>query len=167
MISLIVAADENNAIGFGNKMLWHLPNDLKYFKNKTWGMPIVMGRKTFESLGKVLPGRYNIIISSNEELKIENAAVQGSLDAAIAEAQLANVNEIMVIGGGEIYRQAMEKASTIYMTKIHTKVKEADTFFPFINELDFHLQENVDFFADQKHAYDYSFQTWVRKNSDQ
>lgn len=163
MISLIVAADENNAIGFHNKMLWHLPNDLKFFKNKTWGMPLVMGRKTLESLGKPLPGRHNVVISSQKDLKIEGATVVHDLDAAITEAKTANVNEIMVIGGGEIYKLAIKIADTIYITRIHAKLPEADTFFPKIDEDVFLLDNNVDFFKDEKHAYDYSFQTWKKK----
>lgn len=162
MISLISAADENNAIGFKNDLPWHLPKDMKFFKDKTWGMPIVMGRKSFEGLGKPLPGRLNVVITRREDFKIEGAVVVHDLEAAIEEAKKANVKEIMVIGGGEIYKLAIEIADTIYLTRVHTKVKEADAFFPEIDKNIFELEANVDFYADDKHAFDYSFQTWRR-----
>ena len=160
MIALIVAADENNAIGFQNKMLWHLPNDLKFFKNKTWGMPIIMGRKTMESLGKPLPGRHNVVISSQKDLILKGATVVHDLNEAITEAETANVNEIMIVGGGEIYKQAIEFADTIYLTRVHATVEEADTYFPVIDSALFELESNVDFYKDEKHLFDYSFQTW-------
>ena len=160
MIALIVAADENNAIGFQNKMLWHLPNDLKFFKNKTWGMPIIMGRKTMESLGKPLPGRHNVVISSQKDLSLNGATVVHDLNEAITEAETANVNEIMIVGGGEIYKQAIEFADTIYLTRVHASVEEADTYFPVIDSALFELESNVDFYKDEKHLFDYSFQTW-------
>lgn len=160
MIALIVAADENNAIGFQNKMLWHLPNDLKFFKNKTWGMPIIMGRKTMESLGKPLPGRHNVVISSQKDLILKGATVVHDLNEAITEAETANVNEIMIVGGGEIYKQAIEFADTIYLTRVHASVEEADTYFPVIDSALFELESNVDFYKDEKHLFDYSFQTW-------
>ena len=160
MIALIVAADENNAIGFQNKMLWHLPNDLKFFKNKTWGMPIIMGRKTMESLGKPLPGRHNVVISSQKDLSLNGATVVHDLNEAFTEAETANVNEIMVIGGGEIYKQAIEFADIIYLTRVHATVGEADTYFPVIDSALFELDSNVDFYKDEKHLFDYSFQTW-------
>lgn len=160
MIALIVAADENNAIGFQNKMLWHLPNDLKFFKNKTWGMPIIMGRKTMESLGKPLPGRHNVVISSQKDLILTGATVVHDLNEAITEAETANVNEIMIVGGGEIYKQAIEFADTIYLTRVHVTVEEADTYFPVIDSALFELESNVDFYKDEKHLFDYSFQTW-------
>ena len=160
MIALIVAADENNAIGFQNKMLWHLPNDLKFFKNKTWGMPIIMGRKTMESLGKPLPGRHNVVISSQKDLILTGATVVHDLNEAITEAETANVNEIMIVGGGEIYKQAIEFADTIYLTRVHASVEEVDTYFPVIDSALFELESNVDFYKDEKHLFDYSFQTW-------
>lgn len=160
MIALIVAADENNAIGFQNKMLWHLPNDLKFFKNKTWGMPIIMGRKTMESLGKPLPGRHNVVISSQKDLVLKGVTVVHDLNEAITEAKTANVNEIMIVGGGEIYKQAIEFADTIYLTRVHASVEEADTYFPVIDSALFELESNVDFYKDEKHLFDYSFQTW-------
>src|SRR5882724_1329012 len=101
IISLVVAASTNNAIGKDNQLLWNLPNDMKFFKNITWGMPVIMGRKTFDSLGKALPGRKNIVITRQQGWKAENVIVVKSLEDAILAAKETDANEIMVIGGGE------------------------------------------------------------------
>src|SRR5688500_2638885 len=104
IISFLLAASENNVIGKDNKLPWHLPSDLKYFKNLTWGMPVVMGRKTFESFGKPLSGRRNIVISRNNEWKAEGVEIANSIEKAVASAQQSAVNEIFIIGGGEIFK---------------------------------------------------------------
>ena len=161
MLSLIVAASSNNAIGKDNQLLWHLPNDLKFFKNCTWGMPVIMGRKTFESVNKPLPGRFNVVISRQAGWKAEGVRVAADLGEAIRFAQETNANEIFIIGGGEIYRQAFDQASTIYLTRVHASF-EADAFFPEIDSAAWELCRNVDFPSDDKHAYPYSFQTWKR-----
>ena len=161
MISLIVAASTNNAIGKNNQLLWHLPKDLKFFKNKTWAMVVIMGRKTFESVNKPLPGRLNIVITSNREWKAEEVMVASNLEDAIALAGAEHFQEIFIIGGGEIYKQAMPGADKIYMTRVHAEL-DGDTFFPVMDEAVWYLKENTDFDADEKHAYDYSFQTWIR-----
>ena len=159
MISLIVAASSNNAIGKNNQLLWHLPKDLKFFKNTTWAMVVIMGRKTFESVNKPLPGRVNIVITSRQDWSAEGVWVAKDLDDAITQAKTTNCKEIFVIGGGEIYKQAMPVADKIYMTRVHAEI-EGDTFFPVIDETVWTLKENIDFKADEKHAYDFSFQTW-------
>ncbi len=161
-ISLIVAASENNAIGKDNQLLWNLPNDLKFFKNKTWGMVVIMGRKTFEAVNKPLPGRVNIVITKQENWKTENVWVAKDLDDALKQAASTNCKEIFVIGGGEIYKQSMMIAERIYMTRVHVDL-HGDTFFPVIDETKWQLIENLDFVADEKHAYNYSFQTWDKK----
>jgi dihydrofolate reductase len=161
MISLVVAASANNAIGKDNQLLWHLPKDLKFFKNTTWGMVVVMGRKTFESVNKPLPGRVNIVITSKPDWMAVGVWVAKDLDDAIAQAKTTNCKEIFIIGGGEIYKQTMPVADKIYMTRVHTTI-DGDTFFPTIDEAEWQLKENTDFKADEKHAYDFSFQTWVR-----
>jgi dihydrofolate reductase len=163
MISLIVAASEDNAIGRKGDLMWALPNDMKFFKNTTWGMVVVMGRKTFESLGKPLKGRINIIITRNEDWKVEDAIVVSDLRAAIKEAEATNCKEIFVIGGGEIYKQSMPVADRIYMTRVHASFDGADTFFPVIKPDEWALTSNYDFPADEKHAYPYSFQVWDKK----
>ncbi len=160
-ISLIVAASENNAIGKDNQLLWHLPNDLKFFKNTTWGMPVIMGRKTFESVSKILPGRFNIIITTQLNWSFDGAIVANSLQDALDKALATNCTEAFIIGGGEIYKQSMEMAHTIYLTRVHTVI-DGDTFFPEIDETKWQLVSNEDFEMDEKHAFSYSFQKWVK-----
>jgi dihydrofolate reductase len=160
IISLVVAAATNNAIGLKGQLPWNLPNDLKHFKNVTWGMPIIMGRKTFESLGKPLKGRKNIVISRQMDTK-DGIVVVKSLEDALFVAGQTDAKEAMVIGGGEIFRQVFEKADRIYLTRIET-APEADTFFPVIDDKLWHLMSRKDYQPDEKNAYSYSFQTWER-----
>ena len=162
MISLIVAASTNNAIGKDNQLLWHLPNDLKFFKNTTWGMPVIMGRKTFEAVNKPLPGRFNIVITRQQGWKAEGTIAATDLNDALQKATATNCNEIFVIGGGEIYKQAMEIADKIYITRVHAAL-DGDTFFPTIDETKWELRSAREFVADEKHAFAYSFQTWEKK----
>lgn len=162
MISLIVAAAENNAIGKNNQLLWHLPNDLKFFKNTTWGMPVIMGRKTFESVNKILPGRFNIVITHQPQWKADGVIVASDLNEALKKAAVTNCKEYFVIGGGEIYKQAFEMADRIYMTRVHTSI-EGDTFFPVIDDKNWQLISNQDFATNEKHKFAYSFQTWIKK----
>ena len=161
-ISLIVAASSNNAIGKANQLLWHLPNDMKFFKNTTWGMPVVMGRKTFESMGKALNGRTNIVITRQPDWQAEGVKVVDSLEAALHVAADADAKEIFVVGGGEIYRQALEHCHRIYMTRVFTEI-DGDTFFPEIDSEQWELLSELPFKSDAKHPYDYSFQVWERK----
>jgi dihydrofolate reductase len=165
IISLIVAASTNNAIGKDNRLLWHLPNDMKFFKNTTWGMPVVMGRKTFEALsGQPLPGRFNFVITRKKDWDPHNDKVKPVIDvrAAIAEAEKTDCKEVFVIGGGEIYTESMPVADKIYMTRVHA-VLDGDTYFPAIDETQWRMSSDLDFPADDKHAYAYSFQVWERK----
>ena len=158
ILASIVATDFNNAIGKGNQLLCHLPADLKFFKTTTMGCPIIMGRKTFESIGRILPGRKNIIISRNKDLKIEGAEVYSSF-----EEVLKNVKEekAFIIGGAEIYRLAMPCVSEIYRTLIKHEF-EADTFFPEIKFAEFDLVWEEEHSADEKNQYNYTFQKYVR-----
>ena len=160
-ISLIVAASENNAIGKNNKLLWNLPNDLKFFKNTTWGFPVIMGRKTFEEVNKPLPGRTNIVVTSNSDWHAAGTITTGNINEAIAKAAETNSKQAFIIGGGEIYKQSMEIADIIYITRVHAQL-EGDTFFPEIDESKWKLTSNQDFVADEKHAYNYSFQIWKK-----
>lgn len=128
MISLIVAHDPNRVIGFENKMPWYIPGDLAYFKKTTMDKAIVMGRKTFESIGRVLPGRKNIIVSRNPDYKIEGAEVVTDLVKAI-EIASAHHEEVMVIGGEQIFRAVLPKAERLYITFIQQSF-EGDTYFP-------------------------------------
>ena len=161
-ISLLVAAAENNAIGKNNQLLWSLPNDMKFFKNTTWGMAVIMGRKTYESVDKPLPGRFNIVITRQANWQKEGVIVTTGLQDALKKASETNCNEVFVIGGGEIYKWAIDIADKILITRVHASF-DADTFFPEIDESKWQLKANQDFEADEKHKYAYSFQTWERK----
>lgn len=162
MISIIVAASTNNAIGFQNKLLWHLPNDMKFFKATTWAMPVIMGRKTFESMGsKPLNGRTNIIITRQTDWTAPETVTAFDLNDAVAKAKLDNCKEIFIAGGGEIYSQSMELATTLYMTRVHTTI-EGDTFFPEIDLTKWELTSKSDFYKDEKHGFDYSFEKWMK-----
>lgn len=166
IISLIVAASTNNVIGKDNKLVWHLPNDMKFFKNTTWGMPVIMGRKTFEALsGDPLPGRFNIVISRNRDWKPGRDKVQVAQDltGAIELAKETDCKEVFVIGGGQVYAESMSVANRIYMTRVNA-VLEGDTYFPEISQKEWVMVSHLDFPADDKHAYSYSFQLWERKN---
>lgn len=127
MISLIVAHDKNHVIGYENDMPWHLPGDLQYFKEMTMGKPIIMGRKTFESIGRPLPGRRNIVITRNESYAAEGIETVSSLDAALALVK--DVPEIMIIGGAQIFEQSLALADKLYITLIDHEFK-GDTYFP-------------------------------------
>lgn len=162
--SLVVAASTNNAIGKDNKLLWHLPNDLRFFKNKTWAMPVLMGRKSFESLdNKPLNGRVNIVLTSGKFFKKEGIVIVNKISDAEFFAAEHNYKELMILGGGHVYKQTIDNADNIYITRVHHVFEDADTFFPSINESKFELVFNEDRFKDERHAYDYSFQHWVRK----
>jgi dihydrofolate reductase len=167
IISLIVAAGTNNAIGKDNRLLWHLPQDLKFFKNTTWAMPVIMGRKTFESVGKKpLPGRLNIILSGSKDSVEEGELIKYASDAnaALQIARDYGSKEVFVAGGAQIYRQFMPFANRIYMTRVHAHF-DADTFFPEWDPMEWELIENKDFNVDDKHAYPFSIQRWERKNA--
>lgn len=165
LLSLLVAADEKNVIGRDNKLPWHLPNDLKYFKNQTWGMPILMGRKTFESIGKPLPGRKSIVITRNEAWQHEGVTVVHSVDEAIKTARNFGVKEIFVIGGAEIFKTSFEKAQRVYLTRIHHQF-EGDTWFPEFSNKEWNLVMNRFCHADEKNAYSHTFQVWERLSNE-
>jgi dihydrofolate reductase len=167
IISLIVAASENNVIGKDNQLPWHLPNDMKFFKNTTWGMPVIMGRKTFEALaGGPLPGRFNFVITRRKDWRPPESDVQvaGDLQGALTLAAATDCKEVFVIGGGQVYAEAMPLADRIYMTRVHA-VLEGDAWFPPIDGKAWREVSNLDFPADDKHAYAYSFQLWERVSS--
>jgi len=161
IISLVVAAATNNAIGKDGTMPWHLPNDMKHFKNITWGMPLVMGRKTFESLGKVLPGRKNIVVSRQPGWQAKGTVAVRNIEDALFVARETDAKEVMVIGGGEIYNALFDKAVRIYLTRVEAE-PEADTFFPSLDPKEWYLVSQKNHEADEKNAYNYSFQTWER-----
>ncbi len=171
-ISIIAAASENNVIGRDGTLPWRLPDDLQFFKDKTNGHPLIMGRKTFESLPGVLPNRRHIVVTRDRNYSVEGAEgtegaedveVASSLDEAIMFASKDNsAEQIFIIGGGEIYRQSMEVANVIYLTRVHTEV-EGDVFFP---EVDLHVWNEVerrDHKADEKHEYAFTFLTYKKR----
>ena len=136
-LSLLVAASKNNVIGKDNKLPWYLPNDLKYFKNQTWGLPILMGRKTFESIGKPLPGRKSIVITRNTDWKHDGVDVVHSVEEAISKAGEFGVKEIFVIGGAEIFQTSFNSARRIYLTRVHHQF-DGDAHFPSVPQNDWH-----------------------------
>ena len=156
IISLIVAVAKNNIIGNNNQLVWHLPADLKHFKNLTMGHHVIMGRKTFDSIGKPLPGRAFIIITNNKNFKAEGCAVVHSLNEALLCAQNNKETEVFIIGGAEIFNLAMDKITTIYLTKIHQDF-EGDTIFQSINKKHWQEVARQDFEPDEKNKYHYSF----------
>lgn len=160
MLSLIVAMAENRVIGVNNNLPWRLPNDLRYFKQVTMGKPVIMGRKTFESIGKPLPGRTNIVITRQSDYKGEGVDVVSSLDEAIALGRniglINGIDEVMVIGGAEIYAQALPYADRLYLTQVHARI-EGDAYFPEIAWDEFSEVGREDFQAEGANPYDYSF----------
>lgn len=163
IVSSIVAASLNRAIGKDNKLLWHLPADLQFFKKTTMGCPVVMGRKTFQSIGRVLPGRKNVVITRDKDFNSDNQfdlTVVHSLDEALV--RLNAENEIFIIGGGEIFNQSMHLVDNIYYTIVKTKI-EGDIYFPEIDMNEFHLVWEEEHEADEKNGYDYTFQKYERR----
>lgn len=162
-LALIVAKAQNNVIGRNNKLPWYLPQDLKYFKQVTMGKPIIMGRKTFESIGKPLPGRKNIVISRQKTLALPEgvdlaASITEALDLAESECLINNQNEAMLIGGAEIYRAALEQnlVERIYLTQVNADV-EGDAYFAEIDIDEWQESYREDFKAEGPNPYDYSF----------
>lgn len=158
MISLIVAMDKNRLIGNNNQLPWHLPADLKHFKEITTGHPIIMGRKTYESIGKPLPNRKNIIITRQPDFNAQGCIVANSIEDAVKKA--GNPEEIFIIGGTEIFKQSLDLADKIYLTEIHHSF-DGDTYFPNLDNK-WKETERVTFNPDEKNLYPYSFVTLVK-----
>lgn len=163
IISLIVAISSNNVIGKDNKLPWHLPEDLKYFKNITWAMPVVMGRKTFSSLGKPLAGRKNIVITRQPGWQAEGVTVVNSFEEAVSIAMNEEVKEIFIIGGAEIFKAAIPLVKRMYITRIHHDF-EGDIFFPDFSREEWKRVSVRDCLPDEKNRYAYSFEIWERNN---
>ena len=161
ILELVVAVDEQGGIGKNNQLLWHLPADLKHFKEITTGHPIIMGRKTFESFPKPLPNRTHIIITRQADYEVpEGCIVVSGLPEAIAICP--KNEEVFIIGGGEIYKQSIDVANKLELTRVHTTI-EADTFFPEINPEQWELVFEEPHPKDEKHAFDFTFQTYLKK----
>jgi dihydrofolate reductase len=167
-ISIIVAASENNVIGRDGSIPWHLPDDLKYFRKKTEGHPVIMGRKNFESivkaLGKPLPNRENIIVTRESTYEADDCEIASSLEEAIMYGHKDNdKEEIFIIGGGEIYKQAMELSNYLYLTRVHAWIA-GDVVFPEIDPEVWEEVEREEHPADTKHKFAFTYITYKRKN---
>jgi dihydrofolate reductase len=159
-VSIVVATDDHGGIGLGGTLPWRLPDDLRRFKALTMGKPIIMGRRTHDSIGRALPGRHNIVISRQPGLRIEGCTVVDSLDAALAAA--GPVPEVVVIGGADVYRLALPGAQTLHLTRVHADVG-ADTFFPTLDAADWEEVGREDRPADERHAHAVSYLTLRRR----
>jgi len=162
-ISIIVAADENGVIGRNNQLPWRLAGDMRHFREVTLGKPVVMGRKTFESIGKPLAGRSNIVVSRQPGLVIDGCIVVASLDAAIDAA--GEAEEVMIIGGAELYRESLGLANRIYLTRVHAAV-EGDTLFPEIDYDEWRETSIEQHAPDERNEHAYSFEVLERMPED-
>lgn len=159
-VAAIVAVASNGVIGRNNQLPWYLPNDLKYFKAKTMGKPVVMGRKTFESIGKPLPGRTNIVVTANREYSAEGVRVVHSLDEAISLAESVAIvdgsQELVIIGGAKLYAEALPQIDRLYLTEVKAEV-EGDAYFDGVDWAEWSECAREDFAAQGPNPYDYSF----------
>jgi dihydrofolate reductase len=162
-ISLVVAAASNHVIGREGTLPWQLPADLRHFKNTTWGLPIIMGRKTYASLAAPLPGRTNIVLTRNKDWSADNklVSVVATPEEALQQARSVFAKEVMVIGGGEIYAIFLPLAARIYLTRVEAE-PEGDTFFPVLDPTEWVLRKAFRQEADAKNAYNCSFEVWER-----
>ncbi len=160
-VAIAVAIGENQAIGKNNQLLWHMPADLKFFKQTTSGHTVIMGRKTFDSVGKPLPNRRNVVITRDPELQIEGVELVNSLDEAL-EITKTEEKPVFIVGGAEIYRQALPKTDKLYLTTIHHNF-DADTFFPDFDRSEWTVISSEPHKADEKNKYDYTFEVLERK----
>jgi dihydrofolate reductase len=154
LVSIVVAMDERNAIGRAGGLPWRLPEDLKHFKALTLGKPVVMGRRTWNSIGKPLPGRHNVVVTRQPGLSLHGATVVGSLEQAFVAA--GDVPEVCVIGGAEVYRAALPVTDALHVTRVHATL-DADTFFPPLEPADWIEVAREEHAADERHAWAYSF----------
>ncbi|MBR0272649.1 MAG: dihydrofolate reductase [Bacteroidaceae bacterium] len=162
MLALIAAVAENGAIGFQNKLLYWLPNDLKRFKALTTGHTIVMGRKTFESLPKgALPNRRNIVLTRNADFIAENTETFASLKRALAAC--STDEEVFIIGGASVYQEALPYAHRLCLTLVHDTPAEADAYFPWLNPADWSVETEERHDTDERHAFAYTFIDYVRR----
>ena len=159
--NIIVAIADNNAIGKDNALLWHISEDLKFFRRQTLGCPVIMGRKTFESIGRPLGGRVNIVISRGFSTG-EDVAVAGSLEEAFAVAESTNLEKCFVMGGGQIYAQALPHADRLVVTHVHTAIEEADTFFPPIDPEVWKAESRSEMKIDEETGYTFEFVEYIR-----
>lgn len=164
MVTIVVAMGEKNEIGSNNQLLWHLPKDLKHFKDLTSGHPVIMGRKTYESIGKPLPNRTNIVISRQKDWFEEGILIVGSIKEAVKFARKID-EEVFIIGGGNIYEQTMDITDKLEVTLVKADL-EADTFFPEIDNKIWMKTQEICHEKDEKNPYDFCFQTYEKIKSE-
>lgn len=157
-LTLVAAVAKNRAIGLRGEMPWHLPDELRYFKKITLGKPVIMGRKTREAIGMALPGRQNLVISRSPDYSAKGSETAGSLQQAI---ELAQGTELMIIGGGELYRQAIPLANRMFLTIVDCE-PEADTWFPEYPASQWQMASSLAHPADEIHAHAFEMQEWIR-----
>jgi len=163
-ISIIVATNKNNVIGINGTLPWYIPSDLKFFKQKTLGSPIVMGRATYESIGRPLPGRTNIVLTRNEEYKVEGALVLSSLESALDKLTLGDCEEVFIIGGGQIYREALPLASHLYLTEVDDS-RDGDTFFPIVKDAEWRKENETPWMQFPKDQYKFRHLSFNRTDN--
>lgn len=159
--NIIVAIADNNAIGRNNELLWHISEDMRFFRRTTLGSPVIMGRKTFESIGRALPGRVNVVISRGFSTG-EEVEVVGSLEQAYKVAESTNLEKCFVMGGGQIYAQALPSADRLIVTHVHTVIDDADTFFPPIDPQVWKVSQRSELFTDEETGYTFEFVEYTR-----
>lgn len=163
LISLIAAASENNVIGKDNWMPWNLPAELAYFRATTRGKTVIMGRKTFDTMGRPMPNRHNIVVSRNADLKIEGVDVVTSVEEAIESAKADNLDEAFVIGGEQIYRLALPHADRVYLTRVHTDIEGGEAFFPEFDEAEWAKVKEERHEPDAENALAFTTMVFERK----
>ncbi len=165
IVSIIVAASENNVIGKDNRLVWNLPDDMNFFKEKTTGHHVIMGRRNYESIPekyRPLPGRTNIVVTRNQQLSLPGCIMAHSIELAIDLAKKNNEEEAFIIGGGQIYNYSLTYADKIYFTEVKA-ILDGDTFFPILNKNDWKELSRKLHKADERHAYDFEFVEYSRK----
>ncbi len=162
LISLVAALDRKHAIGKGNELPWRLPDDLKRFKALTLGRPVLMGRKTAESLGRALPGRTNLVLTRSGKVPFEGMQAVESVEAAIEAAHAAGADELCVIGGGEIYALTLGLADALHLTHVDTVVEQADAFFPSFDLTEWMVMSSDKHAVDAKHPFAFEFVDYMR-----
>lgn len=161
---IIVAIADNNAIGRDNALLWHISEDLRFFRRNTLGCPVIMGRKTYESIGRPLPQRINIVVSRGSQAP-DGVALVHSLEEAFELADATNLERCFVMGGGQIYAQALDHADKLIVTHVHTVIEDADTFFPPIDPSVWQVSERSEIFHDEETGFDFEFVQYTRVES--
>jgi dihydrofolate reductase len=162
MITLIVAVADSNVIGWNNTLPWHLPDDLRHFKRQTLGKPVLMGRKTCDSLGKPLPGRKNIVLTRDPNYHRDGVTVVHGIDAALQAA--GDAPEVMVIGGAELFRALQPRAGRVYLTRVHGSIV-GDVFWPPLDPRDWQLTASESQPVDERHAYAMTFEVWDKRQA--